>query len=394
MKVRQIIIVGIGLVILVGSFAASGILSGMKEPPKKETPVEVKKYVKTQPVKYEEVQTNVVAFGRVETAEALDLIAEVPGRMFPGVKPLKEGQSFRKGTLVFRVDDTEARLNLQSDKSNFLRDLAAILPDLKIDFSDNYAAWEAYFQSIQLDKDLPPLPNYNTNKEKTFLATKNIFSQFYSIKSKEANLRKHRFYAPFDGNISMINIQSGAFVNAGNNIGRFIRSNRLELQVDVSTKDIEWIQRNTPVTITSEGGNQWKGAISRIGEYVNPETQSIDVFIAIQRTDKPLYDGQYLTADIPARKVNNGMIIPRNAIFNSDEVFVLQDSLLKVKQINILRFNEETAVFNGLTEGEDLVIEPLINAHNNMKAYKADNPDAKKDIDLENKTAQGKLVNN
>ena len=394
MKLRQIIIVVIGLVILVGSFAASGILSGMKEPPKKETPVEVKKFVKTQPVRYEDVQTNIVAFGRVRTAEALDLIAEVPGRMFSGSKALKEGQSFRKGELIFRVDDTEAKLDLQSEKSNFLRDLAAILPDLKIDFSENYSAWETYFQAIRLDKDLPPLPGYKTHKEKTFLATKNIFSQFYSIKSMEANLRKYRFYAPFNGNISTINLQSGSFVNPGNNIGRFIRSNRLELQVDVSTMDIEWIQRNTEVAITSEGGNQWRGVISRIGEYVNPETQSIDVFIAIRRTAQSLYDGQYLTADIPARKVNNGMIIPRNAIFNSNEVFVLEDSLLKVKEINVLRFNEETAVFNGLREGEDLVVEPLINAHNNMKAYKSSAQGAKKDIDLENKAAEGKLVNN
>lgn len=394
MKLRQVIIIVIGLVVLVGSFAASGILSGMKEPPKKEVPVEVKKYVKTQSVKYEDVQTNIIAFGRVKTAEALDLIAEVPGRMFSGVKALKEGQSFRKGQLIFRVDDTEARLNLQSEKSNFLRDLAAILPDLKIDFADNYGAWETYFQSIELDKDLPSLPDYKSHKEKTFLATKNIFSNFYSIKSTEANLRKYRFYAPFDGNISTVNLQSGAFVNPGNNIGRFIRSNRLELQVDVNTKDIEWIQRNTEVVITSEGGNQWNGVIGRIGEYVNPETQSIDVFIAIRPREQPLYDGQYLTADIPARMVKNGMIIPRNAIFNSNEVFVLQDSLLKVKEINVLRYNEETAVFNGLDEGEDLVVEPLINAHNNMKAFKAAASGEQKDIDLENKSADGRLVNN
>ncbi|TRX59575.1 efflux RND transporter periplasmic adaptor subunit [Fulvivirga sp. M361] len=393
MNLRQIIIVVIGLVILVGSVALSGMLSKMKEPPKKEEPKEIRKYVKTQPVKYDEVQTNIVAFGRVRTAEMLDLIAEVSGRMTSGSKPLKEGQRFFKGDLLFKIDDTEARLQLQSKKSDFLRDLAAILPDMKIDFSDNYEAWERYFQSIELDKNLPELPNYKSSKEKTFIATKSIFSNYYSIKSDEANLRKHRYYAPFSGNISTVDLQSGSFVNPGNNIGKFIRSDKLELKVDVDSKDIEWVQLGGDVSITSEGGNQWNGVVNRIGEYVNPETQSIDVFIAIARGERRLYDGQYLTAEIPARKVENGMVIPRNSIFNGSEVYVLADSILKIREVNILRYNEETAIFDGLAEGEQVVVEPLINAHNNMKAYKSEVV-TEKDIDLENKSARAKLVNN
>lgn len=393
MKLRQIIIVGTGLFIIIGSFALSSLLSSMKEPPKKEQPKEIRKYVKTQPVKYEDVQTSIVTFGRVRTAETLDLIAEVSGRMTSGSKPLKEGQSFRKGSLLFKIDDTEARLQLQSKKSDFLRDLAAILPDIKIDFSDNYAAWEKYFQSIELDKNLPELPDYLSNKEKTFIATKSIFSNYYSIKSDEANLRKYRYYAPFSGNISTVNLQSGAFVNPGNNIGKFIRSNQLELKVDVDSKDIEWVQLGEQVPITSEGGNHWRGVVKRIGEYVNTETQSIDVFIAIEPGERNLYDGQYLTAEIPARKVENGMVVPRNSVFNGSEVFVLQDSLLKIKKVNILRYNEETAIFDGLAEGEQVVVEPLINAHNNMKAYRSESS-GQKDIDLENKSANAKLVNN
>lgn len=174
MKPRQFIILGIGLVVIAGSILLSGMLGGMKEAPEVKPPLEIKKFVKTEPVKYGEIPTQVVAHGRVRTAESLDIIAEVSGRMSAGQIPLKEGQSFKKGTLLYKIDDTEVRLNLQSQKSNFLKDLAAIMPDLKIDFSDNYQAWEDYFNSIDLNNSLPELPDYKSNKEKTFLATKNI----------------------------------------------------------------------------------------------------------------------------------------------------------------------------------------------------------------------------
>jgi len=383
MQPRQFIIIGAGLSLIALAIIGSSVLGSMKEPPEIKKPPVIKKYVRTEPVNYNTIPTQVVAHGRVRTAESLDVIAEVSGRMFRGSVPLKEGQSFKKGTLLYRVDDTETKLNLQSQKSNFLKDLAAILPDLKVDFPDSYNTWESYFNSIDLEKKLPKLPNYKTNKEKTFLATKNIFSTYYTIKSAEANLEKYRFNAPFDGTISLVNLQSGSFVNPGSNIAKILRSDKLEIKVDVSADQIHWIDQGAVSTITDDNGTIWKGIVTRIGEFVNEATQSIDVHIALSSNGEKLFDGQYLEATIPGKYIENGMIIPRNAIFNGNEVFVLQDSLLKVREINIHKTNSETAVFSGLASGEQVVVEPLINAHNNMKAYKLEE---KKDIDVERKS--------
>ncbi|MEQ8242664.1 HlyD family efflux transporter periplasmic adaptor subunit [Fulvivirga sp.] len=392
MKLRQVIIVGIGLTILFGSFILSGVLSSMKEPPEVKTPEEIKKYVKTEKVKYTSIPTEVMAFGRVKTAESLDLIAEVSGRMNANSIPLKEGQRFNKGALLYKIDDREARLNLQSQKSNFLKELAAILPDIKIDFSDNYEAWSKYFSAIDINKPLPELPEYKNDKEKTFLATKNIFSSFYTIKSAEVNLNKYSFYAPFGGVISMVDLQSGSFVNPGNKIGTILRSDKLEMKVDVSVSDIDWVELGSQAQVVTESGRVWEGKVARIGEFVNQNTQSIDVFIAINSDkDRKIYDGEYLRSIIPGREVKSGMLVPRNAIFDGNKVFVLQDSLLKVEEIQIHKLNAESVVFSGLQEGSELVIEPLINAHNNMKAFKLEE---KEDIDIEQKSSDVKLVKN
>ena len=55
------------------------------------------------------------------------------------------------------------------------------------------------------------------------------------------------------------------------------------------------------------------------------------------------------------------MEAPRNIVFNTDEVFVIVDNRLEKRVANIIKVNEKTLLFNGLKEGEILVMQPLIN---------------------------------
>lgn len=380
MNKRQWIILGSTLGVLVVAIGLQSFFASQKEEPEiKKAPV-IKKYVTTTPVTYEDIATHVVGYGRVQNAHTLDLLSEVSGRMYEGQVRLKQGERFRKGNLLFYIDDTEEKLTLKSQKSNFLRDIASILPDLKVDHPDNFAAWETYFAAIDIEEDLPELPKTVSEKEKTFLATQGIYSTFYTIKSAEARLKKFRYYAPFDGSISEIVVESGAFINPGTRIGTILRSGVHELRVSVETRDIPWIQLGAPVEVYSEETQQsWRGEVVRISDYVNQNTQSVDVFVAIQPGRQKIYDGQFIQAAIPARIIKDGMLIPRNVLYDGNEVFVVEDTLLKVKKVNVHRLTEESAIISGLEDSSDLIIEPLVNAHNNLVVYKRE----KKDIDLE-----------
>jgi membrane fusion protein, multidrug efflux system len=389
MTSRQLLVTLAGIAIIAISFAVMDVLASMKEEPKMKPPPEVRKYVDVQPVAYSDVKTEIMAYGRVRTAQSLDLLSEVAGRMHQGNIRLKEGERFKKGSLLFYIDDREAALTLKSQKSTFLRDLAAILPDFKIDFSASYDTWQAYFSKLDIDKDFPELPEAKSDKEKTFLATKGIYSSFYTIKSAEERLKKHRYYAPFDGSIAEVVMESGGFVNPGTRIGRIIRTGDLELMVSVDTRDVPWIIQGSEVRIFSDETQQaWRGRITRISDLVNANTQSVDVYLALNAGGPKIYDGQFLRAAMPSRTVKDAMLIPRNVIYNGNEVFVLEDSLLKKHTVIVYKTTEEIAVVNGLQEGSLLVVEPLINAHNNMRAFRRES----KDIDMEGKGAQEKKV--
>ena len=390
MKKRQLIIVGASIFLIGGSLALQNLFGGMQEEPKKKEIPVAKKYVKTQKVSYSDIPTFVIAHGRVAASDNLDLIAEKQGRMEQGAVRLKEGKRFKKGDLLFKIDDKEARLNLQSQKSNFLKDLAAILPDFRVDFPESYNKWNAYFESIDLNRNLPELPVLSSNKEKTYLATKNIFSSYYSIKSSEEALTKYRMYAPFTGIISEVFLQTGSYVGPGSKIAKIHRTDSYEIKVAVETNDISWVQKGMQVQLGIENSNErWLGKVVRIGELVNANTQSIDVYIALNKNEEGIYHGMYLRSVIPGDDIKMAMEIPRGAVFNSNLAYIVKDSLLVEKEVNVIRVNTETVVVNGLMPGDDLVYEPLINAHNGMKVYKLSDKEAMdKDINLEKKEVE------
>jgi multidrug efflux pump subunit AcrA (membrane-fusion protein) len=349
----------------------AGWLSSFKQEAANEPVPEIVKSVKTAPVIYGDVKTKIMGYGRVLAAETIDLVAEKSGLILRNNGRLKEGRDFRTGEIIFRIDDTEQQLSLQSQKSNFLRDLASVLPDIRIDFPESYDKWNQYFNAIVLDEPLPELPEYASEKEKTFMATKNIFSGYYDIKGTETALGKYIVYAPFNGTITEVFQQEGSVVNPGTRVATYIRTDKKELRIAVDVQNIEWIDKGTPAIIYDETENhQWTGRVSRMGDYLNPNTQSLDVFIEINPGRRKLYDGQYLKAQMEGAMVRNAAVIPREAVFNKNQVYVLNDSVLNVEEIEVARTDPSTVIYRGLKGGTEVVVEPLLNAFNNMKAQK------------------------
>jgi hypothetical protein len=88
----------------------------------------------------------------------------------------------------------------------------------------------------------------------------------------------------------------------------------------------------------------------------------VSVFIGVQNNpNNPLYEGQYLKASFDGEITSNAMEIPRRAVFNNNMVFIINDSTLRKAEINILKINQQSMIFNGLDEGAYVVMEPLIN---------------------------------
>lgn len=355
-------------ILLIGGVLFSNFLAGQKElPPQRPKPV-AKNFVKVRPVSYSKMPVEIEAFGRLNSLQQINLIPEVGGKLLRGQVALKEGAVFRRGQILIKVDDKEETLTLQSRKSNFLSLLAGILPDLKIDFPESFDQWQMYFEAIDLDKPLPEIPQESEIKVKTYLASKGILTDYYAVKSLEETLKRHTIYAPYTGTVQSVNLEVGSVVSPGAVIATIIRTDQLELKVPIQKQDIAYVSIGETVkVIQEETAKSWLGKIVRRAPFIDPNNQSLNVYIAVDNTYGDLYDGLYLKAAISGKYVEEGMLIERSVIRNKNEVFIIaSDSLLQTKKINIAKVTENDAIIHGLDPGDLIVVDAPSNASNNM----------------------------
>ncbi len=360
---RKLTVVVSIIAILLLAYLAMSYFESQKETPETEIPAEVARKVKAETVKYEKVSYTVTSTGRLGSQSYVDIISEVQGEILPGNVALKKGQRFKKGELLIRIYDEITDYNLKAAKSRFQNSIANILPDFKIDYPDDYQMIKDFFDAVKIDKPLPELPEIKSDQQRIFLASRNILNDYFSIKSSEIQLGKHRIYAPFSGTYTDVMLEVGSIANPGSRLARIINTGMLELEVPIPVDDVKWIEKGDKVMLTSEDGTgEWSGKVVRKADYVDRNSQSVSVFISLQNNpNNPLYEGQYLKASFDGEITSNAMEIPRRAVFNNNMVFIINDSTLRKAEINILKINQQSMIFNGLDEGAYVVMEPLIN---------------------------------
>jgi hypothetical protein len=339
----------------------------MKPEPPRRPDSDLKRFVKTSIVEYTDLESPVSALGRVVSGNEVSLVSEAAGKIEKGEVPLKKGTSFKKGQLLLVIYKDEVELALKARKSSFLNTFTNLLPDLRIDFPDHYNRFLAFFNAVDFDKGLPELPTVDNEKLKIFLSSRNVLSEYYSIRQDEKKLGRHSLYAPFNGTFTQVNFEAGAFVNTGAQIANMIGTDLLEIEAPVENIHSKWIKIGDKVKIYSQDRTiMMVGNVVRKADFVDMDTQSRSIFVRVTKSlENELLAGEYKLVEFPGQIIPQVMEMPRSAVFNSNEVFIVNDGKLKKEEIDVVKVNETSLIFKGLPEGAYLVVEPLINVQEN-----------------------------
>ena len=220
------------LIVALGGFAMIKLFDlDKKERPK---PKPVVKTVFVDTVQNGLVPIVIEANGNLTAKRRVELYSEVQGVLIGGSKVFKPGQVFRKGETLLRLDASEFRATVNSQKSNLINHITAILPDLRLDYPEAYAKWELYVNSYNINKSLSELPEITSDKERYFITGRNILTSYYNVKNLEQRLYKYRIVAPYTGILTEANVTEGALVRSGQKIGEFIETGIYELPVAIS----------------------------------------------------------------------------------------------------------------------------------------------------------------
>jgi membrane fusion protein (multidrug efflux system) len=253
------------------------------------------------------------------------------------------------------------KASLQSMRSSYLQLMSSALPDLKIDYPDQYEKWSVFFNKIDISAMMPELPSIELEKERVFVASKNILTQYYLIIQQEVNFLKYTLYAPFDGSFKTVNSEVGSVASMNMQIASLIRTDEMEVVVSVLPEEAEWIEEGLQVELKRNNGSLAKGVISRVAGFIDPGSQSVNVYVAVKSNRSiHMLEGEYVDAEFVSPVTVSGMMIPREALLKEKSIYVLVNGHLTQRDVKVLERLEDHYIIEGYNEGEAIVVESLV----------------------------------
>lgn len=363
--IRKLIIILAGILLIAGAMM---VRNNMMEEKVESKPV-FKKTITAVQVK--EVQNasepiSISANGSLSAYNRVSLFSEVQGVFNWSAGAFKAGEYYKRGTTLLRINSKEFQANIRAQRSNFATQIVGLLPDLRLDYGDAAPKWQAYMDSINVNKTVPPLPEFSSEKEKLYVTGKGVLSTYYQIKNLEERLAKYRIRAPFSGILTEAMVNKGALVSPGQKLGEFIDPSLYELQLSVNSSYSDLLKIGKKVQLENiEKTKTWTGKVVRVNNIVDAASQTIQAFIHVRGKD--LREGMFLEADIPAQAITDAYEIDRKLLVDNNKVYIVRDSTLALAEVDPVHFTESTAIVKGLTNGMQVLSRSVPGAYSGMR---------------------------
>ncbi len=387
------------VILAVGILALGLILmmffkSFKKEPFQREVPAVVKSLTVTD-VKYLENTPTIIALGKVESKNRLNLVSEVSGKVLNSSFKLTSGRKFSKGEILAVIDSEIQKNNLKINTSNLIVTLAEMLPDLKLDMPQEYSKWETFTNSLSFE-NIPALPEFSSSKEKIFVTTRGVVSQYYTLKNLQETLKKHIIRAPFTGTVASTNITAGSMASPSSPLAILVNTSVYEVKLPLPQNVINKVRVGMSVNLMLKDMDySVKAKIVRISNVIDPQNQTQFVIVEFNSLkNSPIVDGNYVEANIKTEKLKS-FKLPRAALFQDKFVIEVTDIAERVKKENnapkgknpnkaknhqkpqlvgkakltpidiVFKDREFVYISGGITENSVVVIEPTQDIDNN-----------------------------
>ena len=328
-------------------------------------PVKIVKTVFIDTIHNSTIPIMIRANGTLVAKNRIELFSEVQGVLQPTSKEFRPGNSYRKGEVILKIRSDEHYAQLQAQKSNLYNSITSIMPDIRLDYPEEYAKWEAYLQEFDFDRATPPLPQTNSEQEKFFISGRNIYTTYYNVKNMEVRQTKYTIRAPYNGILTDAMVNPGALIRPGQKLGEFINPSVYEMEVAVNAKYSDLLQIGNTVEVASlDTGLTWNGKIVRVNASVDQATQTVMAYIELRGDD--LKEGIYLEAHLKAKAEENAVEIPRKLLIDNQSLYVLKDSIIDLIQVNPVYYSDESVVIKGLADGTPYVSRVVPGAYPGM----------------------------
>jgi RND family efflux transporter MFP subunit len=172
--------------------------------------------------------------------------------------------------------------------------------------------------------------------------------------------------APFDGVITLRNVDVGALVNAGNTLlFRVAQIDTLRTYLNVPQVNASEVRTGEParLSVSNLPGRQFAGAVARTANALDPASRTLLVEVHVPNPDGALLPGMYARVELIGGRSNAPLRIPSDALIvrgEGTEVAVVRDGrTVHLQKIEVGRdYGDRLEVVSGLSEGETIIANP------------------------------------
>ncbi|SFD11602.1 efflux RND transporter periplasmic adaptor subunit [Pseudoalteromonas denitrificans] len=313
------------------------------------------------------------SFGTVKPRIESVLISQVSGQITDVRDQFREGGFFEQGDVLITLDDRDylaekkiAQASLMSAKQALLEEKARVEQAL--------VDWKRLGNG---DK-----PSALVLREPQLAAAKaQVLSAHAQLEKANLALERSKIIAPYAGRILKKHVDLGQVVSVNTQLANIYATDTVEIRLPIKNKDLDLMifpeeyrnskaqAQSTSVELLSQlvSHQTWQGNVIRTESAIDSDSQQLYIVAQIknpfdvnQAKIAPIKIGQYVTAKIQGKKVEDAIVIPNSAIYQGSYVYIVEQGVLKRKDIQLRWQNSQDAIVStGLKVNDNLVITPL-----------------------------------
>lgn len=298
----------------------------------------------------------VEAVGTSRAAQAVVVLAEVPGRV--AEIHFRQGQQVKRGQLLVSLDDRNARAELARIEAEYQR------------ARDDYRRGQQLVEKRAISES--EVDTFRTALE----------SARANRDAAQANLNDHSIRAPFAGVVGLRQVDGGAYLQTGDAITTLDNLGHIEVDFQVPERYLARLAVGLPVLASNDAfpGTLFEGGITHLDSRVNSNSRSLTARARLNNPGDRMLPGQFLRITVQLDR-RPALLVPEQAIITQGAqsyVFTVDNDNKAVRNPVTLggRRDGWVEITSGLSGQPDVIV----NGHSRLGSGQAvnviDNPEA------------------
>ena len=366
----------IGCFTVIGAFVIVAALIWVLRPQSERRPPQggPQLAVETLRISSQDYQVRLQSYGTIQPKTRSVLVAQVAGQIVSINPNVRDGGFFETGDVLATIDPRDYEADVRIAEAT-LMDARQALAEAEARSNQAAEDWERLGNEGEAPALVLRLPQLEAAKAR-------VISAQSSLRKAQLDLERTNIVAPFAGRVLRKFVDLGQVVSVNTQLAEIYATDTVEIRLPLRNRDLPFIDlpesyrfarvnpdREAPVDIRSDltGPNAWEGRLIRTEGAIDESARQLHVIAEIEdpfgrgsESRDPLKIGQYVTAEMPGRIVEGAVVIPNTTIYQGSYVYVVEDGILRRRDIDVEWQNDTEAIVAGnLDIGDELVLTPL-----------------------------------